>query len=78
MYEKQGVTNAGRLSCKVRVVGNRAVVVPPAMVHFIQASACPARGGQLYYGVVEELDTAALPNGLKIRLTSVAVHKKGG
>ena len=46
-------------------------------MQIIEASVCQASGRQLYYGVVEELDTVTLPRSLKIGLAYVVVDKKG-
>jgi hypothetical protein len=55
--------------------GSCFIVVPLRMVQIIQASVCPASGGQTCYGVVEELDTVALPRSLNIGLAYVVVDK---
>ena len=59
------------------IFGSCPIVVPLRMVQIIQASVCPASGGQTCYGVVEELDTVTLPRNLKIGLAYVVVDKKG-
>ena len=59
LYEEQCAINVGRTTCKVRMAGKHSVIVPARSVRIIPVTA--AAGGQIYYGVVEELEYVALP-----------------
>ena len=73
LYEEQCAMNVGRTMCKVRVAGKQSVIVPARSVRIIPGSVTAAAGGQIYYGVVEELESVALPRGLIVSLVYVAV-----
>ena len=59
--------------CKVRGAGKQSVIVPARSVRIIPGSVIAAAGGQIYYGVVEELGSVALPRELIVSPVYVAV-----
>ena len=77
LYEEQCAINVGRTTCKVRVAGKHSVIVPARSVRIIPGSVTAAAGGQIYYGVVEELESVALPRGLIMSPVYVAVDRQG-
>ena len=77
LYEEQCANNVGRTTCKVRVTGTHSVIVPARSVRIIPGSATAAAGRHIYYGVVEDLESAALPRGLLVSPVYVAVDRQG-
>ena len=77
LYEEQCAINVRRTTCKVRVTGKHSVIVPARSVRIIPGSVTEAADRQIYYGVVEELESAALPRGLIVSPVYVAVDRQG-
>ena len=77
LYEEQYANNDGRTTYKVRVADKHSLIVPARSVRIIPGSVTTAFGGQIYYGVVEELETVALPRGLIMSTVYVAVDRQG-
>ncbi len=76
LYEEQCAINVGRTTCKVRVTGKHSVIVPARSVRIIPGSVTAAAGGQVYHGVVEELESVALPRRLIMNPGYVAVDRQ--
>ena len=53
------------------------MIVPARSARIIPGSVTTAAGGQIYYGVVEELESAALPRWLIVSPVCVAVDQPG-
>ena len=77
LYEEQWVANQAREECKIRVAATAPLIIPPSSMQVIQASICPARGGQVYYGIVQEMEAVPLPRGLALGPVYVGVNQKG-
>ena len=77
LYEEQCTINVGRTTCNVRVTGKHSVIVPARSVRIIPGSVTAAAGRHIYNGVVEELESAALPRGLIVSPVCVAVDRQG-
>jgi len=77
LYEEQFAANHSREKCKVRVATTTPLIIPPSSMQVIRASICPARGGQVYYGVIQELESVPLPRGLMLGPVYVGVNQTG-
>lgn len=77
MYEELVVANEEHVAGKVRIGADKPVLIPAGSVQVVPASVTPSSRGLVYYAVVEEVDTLALPKGIKIGPTCVAVDKRG-
>ena len=77
LYEEQCAINVGRTTCKVRMAGKHPVSVPARSARIIPGSVTAAAGGQIYYGIVEELESAALPRWPIVSPVYVAVDHQG-
>ena len=59
------------------MAGKHSVIAPARSVRVIPGSVTAAAGGQIYYGVVEELEAEALPRGLLMSPAYVFVDRQG-
>ena len=66
-----------RPRARLWVADKHPVIVPARSVRILPGSHTTVFGGQIYYGVVEELETVALPRGLIMRPVYVAIDRQG-
>ena len=77
LYEENLVTNNARGSSRIRISGDKPILIPARSIKTVEGVVKPASGGQIVYGVVEELATNPLPRGISIGPSYVSIDKSG-
>ena len=75
LYEEHRAANLAEGPRRVRLIGDKPVLIPARSIKTVEGTVRPASGGQVYQGIVEEC--CALPTGLSVGPTVVAVDKGG-